>query len=359
MNKYNVFKMIKAALVVGILSMSFNSQAAKIKVAELGGVHVIKFSGEILEGDAYNFKRAIRLSAAKNTPIEGVILNSIGGDIEESYDMIDLILENKLSTIVPPGAECISACVGMFAAGVDRILHPRSKIGVHRINVNDEDTDSARSASVDMMDVYKDLEIPASIRLKMIETPPEEVTYLTFKEMKEFSSEKKFFESGASKTEIEKEIRKSLSEPVTAAGDFTNSAEQLRDKGIELIKAKKSDEAIVVLKKSLALNTDDPRTNYFLGLVHYNINDYAKAKNYFLAAVSFKNNYAVAWKGLGLIYGSEGKINDAADCFVSYFKFTSNKAKALETFSKWEEQASGKPLYKAIKLTKARLGVND
>lgn len=213
-------------LMLGLIS-SF-AYAAKLTTGkfELEGesVRYIRLTGVIKQGDTEKFERLINKWENTDTPVEVLFLNSRGGDVDTSYELVDSVIDNDLITIVLPTNDCISACVAVYAAGTERILYPESVVGVHRAHTRAGDTDNAKSASVAMMEVYKDLDVPRSIRLKMIETPPDKVYYLTTAEKKAFSSEQIQFTKVAP-VKNDKDLNSWIlgdNKPVTAVGDFSH-----------------------------------------------------------------------------------------------------------------------------------------
>jgi hypothetical protein len=61
-----------------------------------------------------------------------VELDSVGGDISEAEAIGRTIRAHFLYTFVGDGKVCASACVLILAAGVDRVVLPGARIGVHR-----------------------------------------------------------------------------------------------------------------------------------------------------------------------------------------------------------------------------------
>lgn len=187
-------------------------------------IRFIKVEGQIYEGDNEKFNRVINKYIDGRTPVELVILNSTGGDVEEASDMVDTIIENDLATMVLPKERCLSACFGVYAAGGDRILYPDSIVGVHRAIIDGEgDNLDAKITSLEMARLYKELDVPASIRKKMLNTPPNKIYYLTLKEKKVMSTEVSQFEETAppkNADELDAWLNESSSTPVTAAGKY-------------------------------------------------------------------------------------------------------------------------------------------
>lgn len=65
-------------------------------------------------------------------------LNSFGGLVKDTYELAQLIREQKMVTRVRPGARCASACTLLFQAGVKREAHPESKFLYHGARLGSE-----------------------------------------------------------------------------------------------------------------------------------------------------------------------------------------------------------------------------
>ncbi len=175
-------------LALSLLILSFQSVAARLESGVTkNNVPYVKMTGEIVRGDAQQFRYLLEKWRAKNVPIQVLDLNSPGGNVYEAYLMLQSVLSYKVSTIVLTGNQCISACVLIFASGKERFASPRSVIGVHRVNIDGVDSDLARSVSVKIMELYEYLGIPGNIQLHMIKTPPSDVYYLTQQDKRQFN----------------------------------------------------------------------------------------------------------------------------------------------------------------------------
>jgi uncharacterized protein len=67
-----------------------------------------------------------------------IVFHSQGGVVGEAMVVADLIHERGLSTLVPASAECLSACVYMFSAGLDR--DAQGRLGVHQLQTAQDTT---------------------------------------------------------------------------------------------------------------------------------------------------------------------------------------------------------------------------
>lgn len=138
---------------------------------------VIELRGEIDSGAALNFRRA--LSAAPQANL--LRLNSPGGLVTIALLIADDVDQRRMSTIIPPGAECYSACSFIFLAGVDRVAAGR--LGVHQISQNSPDLQSAQLAISDILDVLNRFSTPTEVLTVMFRTPPDQMYVFTPQEI--------------------------------------------------------------------------------------------------------------------------------------------------------------------------------
>lgn len=130
---------------------------------------VIELRGEIDSGAALNFRRA--LSAAPQANL--LRLNSPGGLVTIALLIADDVDQRRMSTNIPLGAECYSACSFIFLAGVDRVADGR--LGVHQISQNSPDLQSAQLAISDILDVLNRFSTPTEVLTVMFRTPPDQM----------------------------------------------------------------------------------------------------------------------------------------------------------------------------------------
>lgn len=193
-----------AAVLVGLAGIV---QAAEIVPS--GGQDMgcqLRIDGRIEAGDADRLDDALRdLPFQEGTSPVGqrVCLNSTGGSLVEAVRMGDLIAERFMGTAVPEGATCESACALVFLGGrfahpdsdgafaPDRVLHPRGTLGFHApaLVIEDraygrEEINRAYSVALASMGEILRLrsehasEIPDSLFLTILNTPPSDMTYV-------------------------------------------------------------------------------------------------------------------------------------------------------------------------------------
>ncbi|WP_144086667.1 ATP-dependent Clp protease proteolytic subunit [Mannheimia granulomatis] len=68
--------------------------------------------------------------------IENIILNSNGGDVNAALAISQYILNKDINIYVLENHICASSCFMILAAGNQKFLSDKGKIGVHRISAN-------------------------------------------------------------------------------------------------------------------------------------------------------------------------------------------------------------------------------
>lgn len=121
------------ALAVAGIAFTASGALAEITAGEVddptfGRGFVAEISGEISPQDAEAMARSTDLAAAAK--VRFVFLDSPGGDLDSAMRIGRMLRAIEVTVIVPPGAECMSACVFILAAGTDRIV--KGTVGIHR-----------------------------------------------------------------------------------------------------------------------------------------------------------------------------------------------------------------------------------
>jgi len=86
----------------------------------------ILLKGAIEEGDFERFSRALAVHGT-----QPLLLSSPGGLVREALQIAETVKARGMSTHIPGGVTCASACVLVFAGGVVRSAEASARIGVH------------------------------------------------------------------------------------------------------------------------------------------------------------------------------------------------------------------------------------
>ncbi|MBL5945159.1 hypothetical protein JBO44_16015 [Enterobacter asburiae] len=99
-----------ATILIFLLAVS-QQQYAQAATFELGtdqsGYTFIKVSGSIEPGDGQTFAYKVKSWADQGKPVQIVVLNSIGGRVQEAYYIYKTVLNYRINTIVLPSNVCL------------------------------------------------------------------------------------------------------------------------------------------------------------------------------------------------------------------------------------------------------------
>ncbi len=136
---------------------------------------------------------------ARGEYVATVVLESPGGSVEDALSIGAMIRERGLATEVRAGALCASSCPLVFAAGVERRAPAEAAIGLHQIYAAAISADPAstfRMAGTAMADAQAMTArilahltasgVDPALWLHALETPPNQLYYLSGEEMERY-----------------------------------------------------------------------------------------------------------------------------------------------------------------------------
>lgn len=182
---------------------------------------IMTISGPIVAGDAQDFRAALHdiigdpykdnpvldaFRAGNRDSAIRICLDSRGGVLSEALKMADVLTSGErqyygfyrdIGTVVPAGAECLSACAVLFMAGgnetetragrvPNRILHVQGQLGFHAPglqieggNYSAEAVDRAFKIAIASVDALssrqQEIRFPASLFARMVTTPADDM----------------------------------------------------------------------------------------------------------------------------------------------------------------------------------------
>ena len=96
------------------------------------GKRFVLAKGQIAEGDAGRLRVALQAADRDSFGNKIVALDSSGGSVIEAFAMVEVMDREKVSTVVPPGAACASACAQIvFLSGIHRSVEVGGRLGLH------------------------------------------------------------------------------------------------------------------------------------------------------------------------------------------------------------------------------------
>ena len=96
------------------------------------GKRSVLAKGQIGEGDAGRLRIALQSADRDSFGHKIVALDSSGGSVMEAFAMVEVMDRERVSTVVPPGARCASACAQiLFLSGIHRTVAEGGRLGLH------------------------------------------------------------------------------------------------------------------------------------------------------------------------------------------------------------------------------------
>lgn len=125
--------------------------------------------GDITSQTPLNFRRMM----SARPEVKVIALWSDGGSMNPALLLADDIHARGLSTLIPEGAGCYSACAFLYLAGEDRLA--KGKLGVHQFYGGDESLSSAQYAVSDILDILDQFDVPQAVITQMLRTEPDDM----------------------------------------------------------------------------------------------------------------------------------------------------------------------------------------
>jgi len=124
-----------AAVLLAMLMAAMSvlpASAMTFQMLERGDQRQVIASGEIDDGDARRLERALDLATRDSHGTKDLLLNSPGGLVDEAFAMADIMDHVGVTTIVPSGAYCASACASvLFVSGKYRTVDKGGSLIIH------------------------------------------------------------------------------------------------------------------------------------------------------------------------------------------------------------------------------------
>lgn len=179
-------KLVKLIPLILVVTCAMSVEAAQFNV-ENGTLRIV---GPIVTGDY----KTLTARLSTNDELRGaffsyIAFNSQGGDVGEAMKIANLIRHSFTSTAVEPGDACESACVLLWAGGVNR--HLLGKLGFHRITVRGDSINVGQAerrvgpVAKTVESYLLDMGIPRTLVDKMNETSSSDMFYIDGHRVKE------------------------------------------------------------------------------------------------------------------------------------------------------------------------------
>lgn len=165
---------LRRSLLYSVIALTSLSQPALAE--SFGMFHVSEQApnialmvGDISSQTPLDFRRMI-----SNRPeVDVIALWSNGGNVNPALLLADDIHVRGLSTFIPAGARCYSACAFLYLAGEGRLAD--GELGVHQFYGGEESLASAQYAVSDILEILGQFDVPQPVITQMLRTAPEEM----------------------------------------------------------------------------------------------------------------------------------------------------------------------------------------
>lgn len=183
---------ILRAFVMAATSLTFATAASSDVSWDIRRDHatsetlVVVIHDQIRSSDRDELERATL--AGMEVADKRVVLTSDGGDLDAAIQMGMVLRDHKYDAIVPPGYRCLSACVYLLAASIDKMVF--GDVGIHRPYFaagNSADVASEIKAVRDSSAAYFNLmNIPEKLAEDMFGIDPGKMRILTIRELEDY-----------------------------------------------------------------------------------------------------------------------------------------------------------------------------
>lgn len=121
------------AALIGLISVFHPATAMTFSTQpDGGGRQIVVGTGKIESGDAERLRKALKGASRDGFGHKTLSLDSPGGLVSEAFAMVAVMDQEQVSTIVPGGATCASACAQiLFLSGLHRVVTEGGRLGLH------------------------------------------------------------------------------------------------------------------------------------------------------------------------------------------------------------------------------------
>jgi hypothetical protein len=137
----------------------------------------IFLDGEITISTPLDMRRAMSLRPQAKV----IVLASPGGLVASALIVADDVHRLGISTFIPEGMGCYSACAFVFLAGQTRVA--AGELGVHQMASEIPDPSGVQYSTADILDALATFDVPSEVIARMLRTPNDSMYVFTATEI--------------------------------------------------------------------------------------------------------------------------------------------------------------------------------
>ncbi len=139
----------------------------------------ISVTGDIIREDADVLENLLEKADMDGHSIQGVRLNSPGGNLIGGIRLARVIRSHAIMTAVSHAATCNSACFLALSAGNRKFVDYGGRVGIHAVaDGQGRTTEETEAATRAMARFCEELGVPKAITERLIGTPPQQILWL-------------------------------------------------------------------------------------------------------------------------------------------------------------------------------------
>jgi hypothetical protein len=158
-----------------------------------GQALIVVVEGEITQTDSLSLSSAVESGA--DVSMRRVILSSDGGDLDAAMQMGRMLRKHDFNALIPKGHACMSACVFLLAAAVDKTV--QGSVGIHRPYFVSGSPESIAGEIRELKALsaafFREMNIPERLAEDMFSVDPGKVRILTSRELEDYRLSSKDF----------------------------------------------------------------------------------------------------------------------------------------------------------------------
>jgi len=160
---------------------------------DYGRVLTVAIQGEITQADVNSLSNAAR--AGEGASMRLIVLSSDGGDLHAAMQMGRMLRAHEFDAVIPDGHTCMSACVFLLAAAVDKSVY--GSVGIHRPYFVSGTPEGIAGEIRDLKDLsaafLREMNIPERLAEDMFSVDPGKIRMLTDRELEDYRLSSKDF----------------------------------------------------------------------------------------------------------------------------------------------------------------------